>query len=317
MRSLPPNELAVQTIGLGKRFGARAALDGVDLAVPRGVAFGFLGANGAGKTTLIRLLLGLAEPTAGSMHVLGREVPRDRTAALGRVGAIIEEPRFHLHLTGRENLHIHAAAREPESHERVDGALARVGLTARADERVKTYSLGMRQRLGVARCLLADPELLILDEPMNGLDPAGIQEFRRLIRELVAEGRTVLLSSHLLDEVERTCDVAAIVDQGKVVAQGAIHELVRGGPRAIDIVCHSPVQAAALLAAMPGVTRASDHEGSLRVTLGPDAPVDREVVTALLRRLLDHGVAIERIAPVAASLEDRFLTMTTPLEERS
>jgi ABC-2 type transport system ATP-binding protein len=317
MRSLPPNQLAVQTIGLGKRFGARAALDGVDLAVPRGVAFGFLGANGAGKTTLIRLLLGLAEPTAGSMHVLGREVPRDRTAALGRVGAIIEEPRFHLHLTGRENLHIHAAARERESHERVDGALARVGLTARADERVKTYSLGMRQRLGVARCLLADPELLILDEPMNGLDPAGIQEFRRLIRELVAEGRTVLLSSHLLDEVERTCDVAAIVDQGKVVAQGAIHELVRGGPRAIDIVCHSPVQAAALLAAMPGVTRASDHEGSLRVTLGPDAPVDREVVTALLRRLLDHGVAIERIAPVAASLEDRFLTMTTPLEERS
>jgi len=317
MRSLPPNELAVQTIGLGKRFGARAALDGVDLAVPRGVAFGFLGANGAGKTTLIRLLLGLAEPTAGSMHVLGREVPRDRTAALARVGAIIEEPRFHLHLTGRENLHIHAAARERESHERVDGALARVGLTARADERVKTYSLGMRQRLGVARCLLADPELLILDEPMNGLDPAGIQEFRRLIRELVAEGRTVLLSSHLLDEVERTCDVAAIVDQGKVVAQGAIHELVRGGPRAIDIVCHSPVQAAALLAAMPGVTRASDHEGSLRVTLGPDAPVDREVVTALLRRLLDHGVAIERVAPVAASLEDRFLTMTTPLEERS
>ena len=316
MRSLPPNRLAVQTIGLGKRFGARAALDGVDLAVPRGVAFGFLGANGAGKTTLIRLLLGLAEPTAGSMHVLGREVPRDRTAALARVGAIIEEPRFHLHLTGRENLHIHAAARERESHERVDGALARVGLTARADERVKTYSLGMRQRLGVGRCLLADPELLILDEPMNGLDPAGIQEFRRLIRELVAEGRTVLLSSHLLDEVERTCDVAAIVDQGKVVAQGAIHELVRGGPRAIDIVCHSPVQAAALLAAMPGVTRASDHEGSLRVTLGPDAPVDREVVTALLRRLLDHGVAIERVAPVAASLEDRFLTMTTPLEER-
>ena len=317
MTSPPPNELAVQTIGLGKRFGARAALDGVDLAVPRGVAFGFLGANGAGKTTLIRLLLGLAQPTAGSMRVLGREVPRDRAAALARVGAIIEEPRFHLHLTGRENLHIYAAARERESHERVDGALARVGLTARADDRVKAYSLGMRQRLGVARCLLADPELLILDEPMNGLDPAGIQEFRRLIRELVAEGRTVLLSSHLLDEVEKTCDVAAIVDQGKVVAQGAIHELVCGGPRAIDIVCHSPVQAATLLAAMPGVTRATDHEGSLRVTLGPDAPVDREFVTALLRRLLDHGVAVERVAPVAASLEDRFLTMTTPLEERS
>jgi ABC-2 type transport system ATP-binding protein len=317
MTSPPSNELAVQTIGLGKRFGARAALDGVDLAVPRGVAFGFLGANGAGKTTLIRLLLGLAEPTAGSMRVLGREVPRDRAAALARVGAIIEEPRFHLHLTGRENLHIHAAARERESHQRVDGALARVGLTARADGRVKTYSLGMRQRLGVARCLLADPELLILDEPMNGLDPAGIQEFRGLIREMVAEGRTVLLSSHLLDEVEKTCDVAAIVDQGRVVAQGTIHELVRGGPRAIDIVCHSPVQAVTLLAAMPGVSGATDNEGSLRVTLAPDAPVDREIVTALLRRLLDHGVAVERVAPVAASLEDRFLTMTTPLEERS
>jgi ABC-2 type transport system ATP-binding protein len=317
MTSPPSSELAVQTVGLGKRFGARAALDGVDLDVPRGVAFGFLGANGAGKTTLIRLLLGLAEPTMGSMRVLGREVPRERAAALSRVGAIIEEPRFHPHLTGRENLHVHAAARERSSHERVDGALARVGLAARAGDRVKTYSLGMRQRLGVARCLLADPELLILDEPMNGLDPAGILEFRRLIRELVAEGRTVLLSSHLLDEVEKTCDVAAIVDQGRIVAQGTIHELVRGGPRAIDIVCHGPVQAATLLAAMPGVTRATDHEGCLRVTLSPEAPVDREIVTALLRRLLDHGVAVERVAPVATTLEERFLTMTTPLEERS
>ena len=175
----------------------------------------------------------------------------------------------------------------------------------------------MRQRLGVARCLLADPELLILDEPMNGLDPAGILEMRHLIRELVGEGRTVLLSSHLLDEVEKTCDLAAIVDMGKVVAQGTIHELVRGGPRAIDIVCHSPAEAARLLAAVPGVTRATDHDGGLRVTLSPEAPVDREIVTALLRRLLDHGVAVERVAPVAASLEDRFLTMTTRLEDRS
>jgi ABC-2 type transport system ATP-binding protein len=315
--SIELDSLAVQTIGLGKRFGPRAALEGVDLEVPRGVAFGFLGANGAGKTTLIRLLLGLAEPTAGRVRVLGRDVAGDRAAALSRVGAIIEEPRFHPHLTGRENLRIHAAARERSAHARIDGALARVGLAARADDRVKTYSLGMRQRLGVARCLLADPELLILDEPMNGLDPAGIIEMRHLIRELVGEGRTVLLSSHLLDEVEKTCDLAAIVDQGRVLAQGTIHELVRGGPRAIDIVCHSPLEAATLLAAVPGVTRAADHGGGLRVTLSPEAPVDREIVTALLRRLLDHGVAVERVAPVAASLEDRFLTMTTPLEERS
>jgi len=311
-----PTSLAVQTEGLGKRFGTRAALDGVDLAVPRGVAFGFLGANGAGKTTLIRLLLGLAEPTAGRMHVLGRELPGGRPEALARVGAIIEEPRFHPHLSGRENLGVFAAARDRSARTRIDGALARVGLAARGDDRVKGYSLGMRQRLGVARCLLADPELLILDEPMNGLDPAGILEMRGLIRELVSEGRTVLLSSHLLDEVEKTCDLAAIVDLGKVVAQGTIGELVRGGPRAIDIVCHSPVDAARLLAAVPGVTRASDYDGNLRVTLSPEAPVDREIVTALLRRLLDHGVAVEKVAPVAASLEDRFLTMTTRLEDR-
>jgi ABC-2 type transport system ATP-binding protein len=311
-----PTELAVQTRGLGKRFGTRTALDSVDLEVPRGCAFGFLGANGAGKTTLIRLLLGLAEPTAGRMRLLGRDLPGERAAALARVGAIIEEPRFHPHLSGRENLQVHAAARERSACERIDGALARVGLTARAGDRVKTYSLGMRQRLGVARCLLSDPELLILDEPMNGLDPAGILEFRRLIRELVDEGRSVLLSSHLLDEVEKTCDVAAIVDQGRVVAQGTIHELVRGGPRAIDIVCHSPVEAATLLAAVPGVTRTTDRQGTLRVTLSPEAPVDREIVTELLRRLLDHGVAVERVGPVAASLEDRFLTMTTALEDR-
>src|SRR5919197_61199 len=161
---------AIETRGLGKTFGARAALESVDLVVPRGVAFGFLGANGAGKTTLIRLLLGLAEPTAGRMRLLGRDLPADRSVALARVGAIIEEPRFHPHLTGRENLKVHAAARGGDAAERIDGALARVGLAARGDDRVKAYSLGMRQRLGVARCLLSDPELLILDEPMNGLD---------------------------------------------------------------------------------------------------------------------------------------------------
>jgi ABC-2 type transport system ATP-binding protein len=308
---------AVQTRGLGKTFGTRVALDSVDLEVPRGCAFGFLGANGAGKTTLIRMLLGLAQPTAGTMRVLGRELPAQRADALARVGAIVEEPRFHPHLSGRENLAVHAAARGPEAVARIDAALARLGLTARADDKVKTYSLGMRQRLGVARCLLPDPELLILDEPMNGLDPAGILEFRGFLRELVDEGRTVLLSSHLLDEVEKTCDYAAIVDQGRVVAQGAIGELVSGGPRTIDIVCHTPAEAARLLAAVPGVTRAADHHGALRITLGPEAPVDHEIVTALLRRLLDHGVAVERVAPVATSLEDRFLTMTTPLEDRS
>ena len=176
----------------------------------------------------------------------------------------------------------------------------------------------MRQRLGVARCLLRDPELLILDEPMNGLDPAGILEFRDLIRTLVDEGRTVLLSSHLLDEVEKTCDVAAIVDHGRVVAQGTI---ARARPAAARARSTSSAAArsrpATLLAAVPGVTRATDHDGGLRVTLSPEAPVDREIVTALLRRLLDHGVDVERVAPVRSSLEERFLTMTTRLEDRS
>src|SRR3954470_6569412 len=157
----------IETTGLIKRFGARAVVDDVDLRVPRGCAFGYLGPNGAGKTTLIRMLLGLTGATAGTMRLLGRPVPAERAVALARVGAIVEEPRFHRHLTGRENLAVIAAAREPEAHDRIDGALARAGLSQRAEERVKHYSLGMRQRLGVARSLLADPELLILDEPTN------------------------------------------------------------------------------------------------------------------------------------------------------
>src|SRR3982751_1951784 len=196
----------VETFGLTKRFGERVAVDGVDLHIPRGVAFGYLGPNGAGKTTLIRMLLGLTPATAGTMRILGRDVPADRAAALARVGAIVEEPRFHGYLTGRENLAIIAAARERVAHDRIGVALERTGPADRADEKVKRYSLGMRQRLGVARSLLADPELLILDEPTNGLDPAGILEFRDMIRGFVAEGRTVLLSSHLLDEVEKICD---------------------------------------------------------------------------------------------------------------
>jgi ABC-2 type transport system ATP-binding protein len=224
----------VETSGLTKRFGERVAVDNVDLRVPGGSAFGYLGPNGAGKTTLIRMLLGLTRASAGTMRLLGQPVPAERAAALGRVGAIVEEPRFHRFLTGRENLSVIAAAREREAHGRIEGALARVGLAGRADERVSTYSLGMRQRLGVARALLADPELLILDEPTNGLDPAGIHEFRGMIRGLVEEGRTVLLSSHLLDEVEKICDAVAIVDHGRVVMQGSLAEL-RGGRQTILI----------------------------------------------------------------------------------
>src|SRR5438309_1246884 len=240
-------QFVVETSGLTKRFGERVAVADVDLQVPRGSAFGYLGPNGAGKTTLIRMLLGLTRATAGTMELLGRPVPEERAAALARVGAIVEEPRFHRHLTGRENLSVIAAAREPEAHHRIDGALARVGLTQRADERVKRYSLGMRQRLGVARSLLADPELLILDEPTNGLDPAGIHEFRDMIRGFVTEGRTVLLSSHLLDEVEKICDAVAIVHRGRVGTQGPIAELAAGGRHTILIATSDDAQALTIL----------------------------------------------------------------------
>src|SRR6202034_3737751 len=237
---------ALETHGLIKRFGSSTAVDGVDLRVPRGSAFGYLGPNGAGKTTLIRVLLGLTHADGGSMSLLGYPVPRHRDQALVRVGAIVDEPRFHGHLTGRQNLQILAAAREPAARGRIDASLERVGMTHRANDRVSKYSMGMRQRLGVACCLLGDPQLLILDEPMNGLDPAGMQDMREMIRPFVAEGRTVVLSSHLLDEIERTCDAVAIVDHGKVIRQGPIAELLAGTPLALLVECSTPPHAFAL-----------------------------------------------------------------------
>jgi ABC-2 type transport system ATP-binding protein len=305
---------AVKTNGLTKLFGDRKALDGVDLEVPRGVAFGFLGPNGAGKTTIIRLLLGLAWPTSGSIAVLGKPLPQDRREALARVGAIIDEPRFHLHLTGRENLEMNAAARGVAARERIPAALDRVGLAARARERVGSYSLGMRQRLGVARCLLADPQLLILDEPMNGLDPAGMLEFRQLMRTLVDEGRTVFLSSHLLDEVQRTCDFAAIVDRGRVVKQGAIGALVPSARR-IAVGSDDPSRAVALIAELRGVETTSIDGDEVRVTLAENVTSERGLVTEIVRRLLDAGLAIDRVAPVETTLEERFLNLTSRLEE--
>jgi ABC-2 type transport system ATP-binding protein len=201
---------AVEVHGLAKRFGARAAVDDVDLLVPRGSAFGYLGPNGAGKTTLIRLLLGLTKADSGTMSLLGVPVPALRARALAQVGAIVDEPRFHGHLTGRQNLKMLAAARGGDAEKQIGPALDRTRLAQRADDKVSAYSTGMRQRLGLAACLLADPQLLVLDEPMNGLDPAGMHEMRDLLRGLVDEGRTVMLSSHLLDEVERTCDQVAM-----------------------------------------------------------------------------------------------------------
>jgi len=298
----------VETAGLTKRFGERTVVRDVELRVPRGAAFGYLGPNGAGKTTLIRMLLGLTPATAGEMRLLGLPVPERRADALAHVGAIVEEPRFHGHLSGRENLRVVAAARDRAAFDRIDGSLEQVGLAARAGDRVKTYSLGMRQRLGIARCLLADPELLILDEPMNGLDPAGIQEFRSFVRDFVAEGRTIVLSSHLLDEVEKTCDHVAIVDGGTIVAQGSIAEL-RGDGHVVFVEVDDTTRARRVLAENAAVERVVDDGEVLAVSI-----LDPRAVPDLNRRLVEAGVAVNRLDLQRASLEQRFLEITTRLE---
>jgi ABC-type multidrug transport system ATPase subunit len=302
---------AVETRGLSKRFGTRLAVDAVDLTVPAGSAFGFLGPNGAGKTTLIRMLLGLTSATSGTMRLLGHEVPSGRAQALARVGAIVEEPRFHPNLSGRENLSLVAAVRDAAAYGRIGPSLQRVGLTDRADDRVKSYSLGMRQRLGVARCLLADPALLILDEPTNGLDPGGIQEFRIMIRQLVEqEGRTVFLSSHLLDEVEKTCDAVAIVDKGRVITQGPIAELARGTGGVEVILGVDDVELAlTTLQAEPLVAQAQRSDEGLRIILEGTA----DTVAEINARLVAAGVGVRRLEPVRHTLEERFLEITTAL----
>src|SRR5580658_9162163 len=280
--------------------------------VRRGSAFGYLGPNGAGKTTLIRTLLGLTKAGGGTMSLLGTPVPAQRSRALARIGAIVDEPRFHPHLTGRDNLRLLAAARGGDADQRIAPSLARVGLADRAGDKVATYSMGMRQRLGVAACLLADPELLMLDEPMNGLDPAGMHEMRAMIASLADEGRTVVLSSHLLDEVERTCDAVAIVDHGRVISQGPIDELIRGaGTMVVQVDCAEPARAKQLIdEAGIAAGTALAHTG-LTVTL--PAGASRGTVADLNRRLVRAEVEVYGLREVQTSLEDWFLSVTSRL----
>ena len=307
----PHDAWAVETHGLTKRFGDNVAVDGVDLMVPRGSAFGYLGPNGAGKTTLIRVLLGLTHADAGTMSMLGHVVPRHRDRALARVGAIVDEPRFHRHLTGRQNLQILAAAREPAAKGRIDPALERVGILHRADDKVSKYSMGMRQRLGVAACLLGDPQLLILDEPMNGLDPAGMLDMRDMILSLVAEGRTVVLSSHLLDEVERTCDAVAIVDHGKVIRQGPISQLLAGSSFEVQVECSEPERAKGLLAGTTLGAHVNVGTDGLAISL-PEG-TERDAIAEINRLLVEGGISVYRLQHIQASLESWFLEVTSRL----
>ena len=307
----PADDWAVEVHGLYKRFGPNAAVNGVELLVPRGCAFGYLGPNGAGKTTLMRVLLGLTHADAGTMSMLGYPVPKDRDKALTRVGAIVDEPRFHQHLSGRENLAMLASSREPAASDRIDPALDRVGLGRRAEDKVASYSMGMRQRLGVAACLLGDPELLILDEPMNGLDPAGMSDMREMILSFVDEGRTVVLSSHLLDEVQRTCDSVAIVDRGTVIRQGPIAELLAGTSVVLEVECSEPERARRLIERVAPGGSVDLVPFGLSATLPPGT--GRDLVAEISRVLVEGGIDLYRIQPLQASLESWFLEVTSRL----
>ncbi len=299
-------DLAVETRGLrkeylGRRGRHRVAVRDLDLQVPFGGVHGFLGPNGSGKTTTIRMLLGLARPSGGEVRVLGETVPGGLPAVIGRVGAVVEQPRFLPGFSGERNLQLLARAGGlPPS--RVAETVERVGLTGRERDRYKTYSLGMKQRLAIAATLLKQPDLLILDEPTNGLDPAGIRDIRGMVRDLGRSGVTVLLSSHLLAEVQQVCDSVSIIGEGRLLSSGRVDELVgRERGHALRVVVADPGAAAPhLLAAGWRVERTGD---ALRVVGAPD-PAD------VTRVLAERGVWVRGLAPEQADLESVFLRLT-------
>lgn len=298
-----PGDIALQTEQLTKRFKQRVVVDGVSLEVRRGEVFGFLGPNGAGKTTTIAMLLGLVTPTSGRAIVLGHDVQRDPVAALQRVGAMIEAPAFYPYLSGRNNLRVLARA-DGVSDAQVEAVLATVELTERARDRFATYSQGMKQRLAIAAALLNHPELILLDEPTNGLDPAGQVEIRRLIRTLAQQGHTLFVCSHLLHEVEQMCQRVAILKQGRVLAQGSVDELLRRGHGVQVRVIGDTARALDLLRAVPWINAVEQRNDLLLI----DTPSDRTPeINALLAR---QNVSIAEIRAREASLEQFFLEVT-------
>ena len=298
------SELIIETNGLRKEFrtrrgGLRVAVQNLDLAVPAGGVHGFLGPNGSGKTTTIRMLLGLARPTKGTMALFGRAVPHHLPEVMSRIGAVVESPKFSPNFSGRRNLDLLARSiGAPRS--RVDGAIETVSLTDRDKDRYKSYSLGMKQRLAIAATLLKDPQLLILDEPTNGLDPAGIREIRDTIRDLGNSGVTVLLSSHILAEVQQVCTSATIIGNGRMLASGKVDDLIGGGT--------------AYRVGVPDrtVARRVLSEAGFAVTAdGDDLHVDSERPSADINRtLVDAGIWLSELTPVRADLETVFLQLT-------
>jgi ABC-type multidrug transport system ATPase subunit len=296
--------LVIEADDLGKRYGERiVAVDGLDLEVRRGEVYGFLGPNGAGKTTTLRMLLGLIRPTTGTALVLG--ATPGTPEGLGRLGALIETPTFYPYLSGRDNLRVLARyAGVPEK--RIVTVLDEVDLAGRAGDRFRTYSLGMKQRLGIAAALLKDPELLILDEPTNGMDPAGMAEMRPFIRSLGQGDRTVLLSSHLMSEVEQVCDRVGVISRGRLVGEGTVDEL-RG--RETLLLRAEPLdEAERVLGSLRGIDQVARDDGGLRIAVEPAA------AATINRALVEAGIAVSELRPERASLEKVFLELTNEAE---
>ncbi|SEA78218.1 ABC transporter ATP-binding protein [Leifsonia sp. 21MFCrub1.1] len=301
-------DAAIATSGLTKRFRSRAVVDGLDLDVPRGSVFGFLGPNGSGKTTTIRMLLGLVSPSAGSIRVLGEPMPDRGARVLPRVGALVEGPAFAPYLSGAANLMRRDTADRyapgATRRARVEAALERVGLSHAAGKHVRAYSLGMKQRLGIAGALLTDRDLLVLDEPTNGLDPQGTREVRALVRSLADEGTTVFVSSHLLAEIEQVCTHAAIMRTGRLVAQGSLDELrSASGPR-VAIETPDTALASGVLARF-GLEPVATGDG-VEASLGAPAPAAEDLSAALV----GDGVRLRGFAVRSSSLEERFVELT-------
>ena len=301
--------VALATYGLTKRYGARPALTGLDLQVPRGVVYGFLGPNGAGKTTTMRLLVGLLRPDAGRIDLLGSPFSwRDRRR-LFEVGALIETPAFYPYLSGRDNLHVLAASGPRPAPSRIEEVLEFVGLRDRARDRFGTYSLGMKQRLGIAGTLLNEPSLLLLDEPANGLDPAGIVAMRELLRYLTSRGTTVFISSHILPEVEQLADVIGIVSQGRLVREGRLSELLQeGGHVRVRVARGEADRATTLLAPVldGGSVDTPTPDGEM-AWLNVRVPPER--AGGVNRTLAEGGVYASRVE-AGNDLESLFLSLT-------
>jgi ABC-2 type transport system ATP-binding protein len=302
---------AIEVVGLVKRYGRATAVDGIDLRVEHGEVFGFLGPNGAGKTTTIGMILGLLAPSHGSVRLFDQPLRGSERHLLRRVGALVETPTFYPYLGARDNLRAVALATGGVTETRVMETLALVGLSQAATKPYRTYSLGMKQRLGIGAALLADPDLVILDEPTNGLDPAGIVEIRRLLRELAAAGKAVFLSSHQLNEVQQICDRVAIVNGGRIVAEGTVYELLRA-QRVLRATASDLPRALATARSLPWVMDAAIDDQTLVVR---GDPPDR---FALGQALAHAGIWLGALERSEGSLEQLFLHLTQrPLDGRA